>query len=172
MQLDRQTLGMVTAHRRQGLPLHHQLPLLPAHLSTHCITKISPTILPNKIMNSVTGFAPKRSIIPTGQGAWRTRKEIKHFASKTSTVWIINFFLHQNKYKNEIFTVVLTQTSTTLLSTAVNVYLGVSLQHSLLPLSCNTDLQQFKKTFELTVSCNRVGQHTNTWCLGVCPAKG
>lgn len=29
------------------------------------------------------------------------------------------------------------------------IYSGASLQHTLLPLPCNTDLQQFQKTFEL-----------------------
>lgn len=71
------------------------------------------------------------------------------------------------------FTVVLPQTRTLLCCLPGE----ASLQRILLLLPCHIDLQQFKKTFEprvhpQIVGCHRVGQHTNRWCLTVCPAKG
>lgn len=155
-------------------------PLLPVHLGTHCITKISPTILPDTIINSVTAFGPKRSVIHKGHGAWRTWKESRHLASEISTVQIF-FFGTKIVTKMRFYS----GTATNQYNSAEHgciIYPGASLQHTLVPLPYTIPIcTNLKRALNLECTridcglpgrgCDRVGQHTNTWCPRVCPAK-
>lgn len=110
-------------------------PRLPAHLSMCCVTKISPAILPDKIMSPVTALVPNRGIIPKGQGARRARKGSRHLESEISTALII-FFSTKIIVKNEILQWYCHEP----VSFSCIVYPGALLQHTLFRLLCKTRL--------------------------------
>lgn len=136
---------MVAGRRRRGLPSHCQLPPLPAHTGTHCITKISPTILPDTIINSVTAFALKRSIIPKAQ---EPREHRKRAGTLSVRFQLSRFFFFCIKIRMRSYSGTATNQCNSAKHGSI-VYPGASLQHTLLPWPRNTDLQQFHKTLEL-----------------------